>query len=96
MHTLFFKKVLIILRQSTEHANFLLGVQFPLKLPHAYVYFAQIYQGDPSSHILPRVMAMAAMGANWGSLGFCRPYTKRNTIFAHHAQTTEDAGDIRT
>ena len=30
MHQLFFKKVLIILRYSTKHANFWLGVQYPL------------------------------------------------------------------
>ena len=37
-----FKKVLIILRQSTKHANFLLGVQFPLKRnPQTYILHLQ-------------------------------------------------------
>ena len=30
MHALFFEKVLIILREHTKHANFKLGVQYPL------------------------------------------------------------------
>ena len=37
MHILFFKKVVVILRQSKKHANFLLEVQYPLTLiypPH--------------------------------------------------------------
>ena len=32
VYVIFFKKVLVILRQSTKHVNFWLGVQFPLNM----------------------------------------------------------------
>ena len=38
MHHITFQKVLIILRQSTKHAHFWLGVQYPLKLIY-FVFF---------------------------------------------------------
>ena len=37
MHTLFFKKVLVILRKSIKHANFWIGVQFPLRGTTYYI-----------------------------------------------------------
>ena len=40
MHISFFKKVLIILRYSTKHANIWLGLQFSLKRSEAFCIFA--------------------------------------------------------
>ena len=39
MHISYFKKMLIILRWSTKHAIFWLGVQYPLKIPVPYLNF---------------------------------------------------------
>ena len=72
----------------------------------------QIHKGDPRLCIPPHVMESSAMGSNWGSSGFCRPHTQKQTqnqwvhdlctpcsvlrVFYLHAQTTVDAGDMRT
>ena len=37
------------------------------------------YTDDPRPPILPLVMASSAMGSNWGSAGFCRTHTQKQT-----------------
>ena len=46
MHILVFTKMLIILRLSTKHANFWLGVQYPRKLMASVLK----YSGKPHYH----------------------------------------------
>ena len=69
---------------------------------------SQIYKGDPRPCVPIHVMALSVLGSNWGSLGFYRPHTQKQTgprplctmrhltHFYLHAQTAVDAGDICT
>ena len=50
MHILFLIKVLMILRDSTKHANFWLGVQFPLKNAHFILYGIKNWSGNDTKY----------------------------------------------